>query len=207
MANATANNIVDCVTSGIKKATVEHLNLVNYYQDLSWGPEYFLTVNIVNELKKLTAAYIFLEEVMSESRGPSRGRRPAGYSPNNRYDIVVRTSNGSPMAAIEVKHRVYSVGNRIEKDIQRLSSAVRINSNGKTVFKMGIFAFYTVFEKGGSRAKDPKEAINNLYDKLEERFDDLRGDAILTTNLISPKGYKQLPELVWGGGCFVLTPP
>lgn len=205
MANATGNNIVSCVSSGIRKATNEYLKLVNEHQELSWGPEYFLTVNIVNELKKLTAAFIFLEEPMSETRDARKGRPPVGYRPNNRYDIVVRNGNETPMAAIEVKHRVYGVSERVVKDIQRLSYAVNPDSKGKSVFKLGIFAFYTVFEKGGSRSKQPEEAINELYDKLEERFDDFSGEAYLTSNLFTPSAYKQLPDMVWGGGCFIYS--
>lgn len=208
MSNTTVNNVVDLVSTGIKKATTEYLKLVNYERELSWAPEYFLTVNIASELnKKLSSAYIFLEEAMGESREPPKGRPPVGYRPNKRYDIVVRTSNRSPMAAIEVKHRVYRVSERITEDIKRLSYAVGPKNDGKSVFKLGIFAFYTVFEQGGPRTKPPKEAINDIYDKLEEKFDDLRGDALLSSDLIDPKIYTQLRGMAWGGGCFILTAP
>lgn len=205
MANATGKNIVGCVSSGIRKATDEYLKLVNNCQDLSWGPEYFLTVNVLSELKKLNAARITLEEELEEKGKAQKGRQPAGYRPNSRYDIVVKSGNGTPMAAIDVRHRVYSVNERIVKDIQSLSSAVNPNGNGKSPFRLGILGFYTVFEKGGSRSKPPEEAINDLYDKLEERFDDFSGDAFLSSELFPAKEYTDLPGLVWGGGCFILN--
>ncbi|MCL4356473.1 MAG: hypothetical protein M1460_01205 [Candidatus Thermoplasmatota archaeon] len=62
MTNISNKSIVDCVTSGITRATDDHRKLTNGNSEMSWAPEYFLTVSIVNELRKLNDACIILEE-------------------------------------------------------------------------------------------------------------------------------------------------
>ena len=207
MANTSYNNIIELVTSGIKKATREHIKLTNQYSELSWGPEYFLTVNIVNELKKLNAAYIYLEEVMSKSQESPKGKAPEEWGPKKRYDIVVRKSDGYPYAAIEVKHRVYRVSDRVVEDFKRISYAVNSKEDGDSIFKMGIFAFHTVFYGDKSDLTKQKKSINDLYSKLEEELKEYKGKAILDKDLIEPIQYSHDRSIVWGGGCFILSPP
>jgi hypothetical protein len=207
MVNVSYNNIGESVTSGIKKATKEHIKLTNQYNELSWGPEYFLTVNIVNELKRLSAAYIYLEEAMSESQEAPKGKAPEEWGPKKRYDIVVRKSDGSPYAAIEVKHRVYRVSDRVVEDFKRISYAVNSKEDGDSIFKMGIFAFYTVFYGDKSDPVKQKKSINDLYTKLEEELKEYKGRATLDKRLIEPTPYSHDRSIVWGGGCFVLSPP
>lgn len=207
MTNVSYNHIVDYVTSGVKKATKEHIKLTNKYHELSWGPEYFLTVSIVNELKKLDTSFIYLEEVMSESQDPPKGKRaPVGWGPRKRYDIVVRKSDGFPYAAIEVKHRVYSISDRVVEDFKRISYAVNSKEDEDSVFKMGIFAFHTVFYGDASDPTKQKKSINNLYSKLEEELNEYKGKANLDKNLIEPTPYTHDKGIVWGGGCFILSP-
>lgn len=204
MVNATPKSIIDYVIRGVKAATEEAHALTRDFQELSWGPEYLLTVCIARELRKLSAAGIFLEEMMKESRDPPKGRRHAGYSPKKRFDIVVRGSHGFPAAAIEVKHRVYNVSRPIVKDMKRLSYAVNKKSNGKRVFRLGILAFYTVFYAGDRKKLSQKEAIAGLYNRLEQKLELVRESAKLNTRFIPPTHYQGSPEIVWGGGCLVL---
>ena len=206
MANVSYNNIVEFVNSGIKKAVKEHLILTNEFTELSFSPEYFITVNIANELKKLNAAYVYLEESMSKSQDPPKKRAPEEWGENKRYDIVVRTSDSFPYAAIEVKNRVYNVSDKVTKDFKRISFAVRSEKNEDSVFRMGVFAFYTVFD--GSKSSDSKkESILNLYSNLEKELNEYRGSSKLDNELFDPTVYPHDKSMVWGGGCFILSPP
>ena len=207
MTNISYGNIADCVTSGIKRATSEYIKLTNEYNELSCGPEYFLTVSIVNELKKLDAASIFLEEPMKDSQDPPRGRKGVGWRPTKRYDIVVRKSDGYPYAAIEVKHRVYGVDDRVIRDFKRISYAVKLKEDGESIFKMGIFVFYTVFLGKKTDLTKQNNSINNLYSNLEKELKHYKGNAKLDKALINPTPYSHERGTVWGGGCFILSPP
>ena len=157
MQNATPQNIIECVKAGIQKAVKEHYELTNGYE-LSFGPEYFLTVSIAREMKRLSSAMVIMEENMDESKEVFRGRRPKWYSPKNRYDIVVRKSNGYPTAAIEVKHRVYEISQKVVKDLERLTGAVKVGNKAKSTFKVGIFAFYVVVDENDYKRMSYKDA-------------------------------------------------
>lgn len=204
MSNVSYNNVIDCVTSGIQKATSEHLKLTNNLTELGWGPEYFLTVNIANELKKLEAAHIFLEEPMGDSQDKPKGRPPSSWGKRKRYDIVVRRSDTNPYAAIEVKHRVYSLSDGVRDDFRRLAYAVKPKSDGEKIFNLGIFAFYTVFYGDKSDTNKQKKGINNLYLNLEEELLEYAEIASVDKELFPPKPYEYDRSIVWGGGCFIL---
>lgn len=204
MANVSYNNIVECVNSGIEKAVKDHLKLTNEYTELSYAPEYFLTVNIASELKKLSAAFVYLEEAMGKSQDTPRKKATEEWGKNKRYDIVVRTSDTLPYAAIEVKNRVYDIKNRIIDDFKRISFAVKSDEEHDEVFKMGVFAFYSVFDDTNSQSANKKSVIE-LYSNLEEELDKYRGSAKLNREMIEPKSYSYDRNTVWGGGCLVLS--
>jgi hypothetical protein len=207
MANVSYNNIIESVNSGIEVAVKEHLKLTNNETELSWAPEYFINVNIVKKLKTLSASYVNLEEPMGESWEPPKGKAPEDWKPNKRYDIVVRKSNNFPYAAIEVKNRVYKVSDREIEDFKRISTAVNSKENGENVFKMGIFAFYTVFDEDYTNQTEKKENILDLYSNLEKELKRLKGRAeVDSVHLFDPTPYTHLENSVWGGGCFILSP-
>ena len=204
MPNTTINNIVECVNSGIRRAVRDQLGLTGDLE-MSWGPEYFITSSIARELKKLASAKIVLEEKMKDSFEYPKGRKPSWFSPTNRFDIVVRKSNGRPAAAIEVKNRVYGVSKNITEDIERLSGAVNKNVGDAPAFQVGIFAFYTVFEDSEFTRKSTNKAIYDLYARLKERFEDERANATVSARLIKPKRYRELSGMTWGGGCIFFS--
>jgi hypothetical protein len=197
-------NITDCINSGLKRAVKEHIELTNGQTDLSYAPEYFLTVNIAEELKCLSGVSIILEESMGGADKLS-GKKPEGWKRNRRYDIVVRRNDFSPYAAIEVKHRVYTVSERVIKDFKRISNAVNFKANGKSVFEMGIFVFYTVFDENNTNISQKNETIMELYSNLEIKLKDYQSNATLKANLIEPTKYPRYTNVLWGGGCLVLT--
>jgi hypothetical protein len=205
MPNTTLNNIINCVNSGVRRAVKDYINLAGD-AELSWGPEYFITANIARELKKLDSAQIVLEEKMGDSFSP-KGRRPLWFAPKNRFDIVVRKGNTNPAAAIEVKHRVYSISPQITKDIKRLSGAVNRKAKDEAPFKYGIFAFYTIFEDSEFKRKTAVEAVKDLYKRLESKFEDESGDASVSNRFIKPKRYHDFPGMTWGGGCIFFCAP
>ena len=214
MTNISNKSIVDCVTSGITRATDDHRKLTNGNSEMSWAPEYFLTVSIVNELRKLNDACIILEEPMKESQ--KQPKRMRGWSPRNRYDIVVRNSNLKPYAAIEVKNRVYEVSDRVIRDFERISTAVTPGNDGKKIFGMGIFAFYTIFNGQKNELIKLKKKISDLYSDLEKELKNThKGNGKLDKSLIEPIPYTdedgkmtlwEKEIAVWGGGCLILSP-
>lgn len=216
MTNISYDNIVDCVISGIKRSTRDYLSLTKEFDELNNGPEYFLTVGIANELKrKLEAVSIFLEEPWGDVQDPPEGRKLVRWNSSNRYDIVVRNSMGYPYAAIEVKHRVNGIRKEIITDFERISTAVEME-NGQKIFNMGIFAFYTVEYTTKAEITNVKDKIINLYSNLERELNKHKRKAKLDRRLISPNPYTNEDgklkiwiggtKIVWGGGCFILSP-
>lgn len=200
--------IIKCVNSGIERATREHLKLTSNDTELSYAPEYFITVNIIEELGVLKAGHLILEEPMGESTKPSKGRLPEELGTSKRYDIVVRDSKDSPYAVIEVKHRVYSVSARVIRDFKRISYAVNYEENNQNIFKMAIFAFYTVFDEDNTNQTEKKNIISTLYSDLEKELGKHKGNAVIDNRgLIDPTPYAYDENIVWGGGCFILSPP
>lgn len=196
-------NITDFINGGLKRAVKEHIELTKGQTELSYAPEYFLTVNIAEELKNLSGVSIILEESMGGEDQPN-GKKPEGWKRNKRYDIVVRKNDFSPYAAIEVKHRVYSVSERVIEDFRRISNAVNFKANGESVFEMGIFAFYTVFDEKSTNISQKSETIRKLYSNLEEKLQKYQKNATLKDNLIEPTEYHGFTNALWGGGCLVL---
>ena len=144
---------------------------------------------------------------MGELQDQPKGRAPEGWKRTKRYDIVVRASDFSPYAAIEVKHRVYSVSKRVTEDFKRISNAVNFKPNGKDAFKMGIFAFYTVFDEDNTTRSEKKEIIEKLYSDLKAELKKYKGKAEVNKGTIDPISFTHNREIVWGGGCFILSPP
>lgn len=208
MADVLYNNIVEGVSSGIKQAALEHLKLTNNRTELSYAPEYFITVNIVDKLKNLSNSYVILEESMGgEINELPRGRHPEGWKRNKRYDIVVRDKDYLPFAAIEVKNRVYGVSERVIEDFRRISNAVNFRVNETDTFKMGIFAFYTVFDEEKTSPNEKIEIILKLYTDLQKELSLQKGKAHLSRGLIEPTTYSHDWNSIWGGGSFILSNP
>lgn len=205
MVNLTYSNVVNSVNSGIETAVKEFLKLSKNYVELSYAPEYYINVNIAKYLKTIRTASIFLEEPMGDSWEPTENKAPEDWKSNRRYDIVVRDREGYPYAVIEVKNRVYEVSNRVIIDFQRLSTAFNAIKGPERVFKMGIFAFYTVFDE--KNVAENKENIEKLYSDLEAEFKKYKGEAEVKRETIGPKLHSYNKDAVWGGGCFVLSPP
>lgn len=93
------------------------------------------------------------------------------------------------------------------KDIRRLSGAVNKKMDGKSAFQFAIFAFYTVFENSEFKKKTTSEAINDLYEKLKNRFDAERGEATVLDRFIKPTKYQNFSGMMWGGGCILFAAP
>ncbi len=216
MNNFLNKKIVDCVIAGIEKATGEYIKLTKGYVQLGNGPEYFLTVSIANELKQLDDASIFLEENHGDLQAPPTGKKLENWKPNGRYDIVVRDSKALPYAVIEVKHRVHKVDERVIKDFQRVASAVEPEEDGEIICNMGIFAFYSEIYGEQTDLSEMKKEIHERYNQLEIELNKHKGNAKLEKNLIPPNPYTnkngkvvewgQNKAVVWGGGCFILSP-
>jgi hypothetical protein len=216
VANISIGNVVDCVISGINQAKKDYNKLTKNFQTLGGGPEYFISVSIAKSLKEgLNESLIFLEETWKDSEDAPTGKKITKWHPNYRYDIVVRDSKLLPFAAIEVKNSVCSVSKEVMKDFGRISTAVEMEGDEK-IFKGGLFVFYTQKHCKMEALENTKEIIQKRYEALENALKVQKGRSDLNKKLIDPTLYLGMDRnpvrglnnkvVVWGGGCFILTP-
>lgn len=204
MATELWKSITDCINEGLKRAVEEHVELAHNHTELSYAPEYFLTVKIAENLKNISGISIILEESMGKDYMP-KGKPPKGWKRNKRYDIVIRKDvDLSPYAAIEVKNRIYDVYERVSEDFKRISNATNFKANDEAVFKLGIFAFYTVFDEKSTDITRKEKIIRKLYSDLEDEFHKYAQNATPKNNLIEPTEYPGFTNVLWGGRCLFL---
>ncbi len=171
------DDIASTVIHAIEKAHDEYLKM-NGEKWLWAGPEYFLTVNIAKELKKMKqATFVDLEfsvkDTLFISGGKSTGRPKKRLRIAGRFDIVVwgtetnKDDEYLPLATIEVKNKAFSLSDNIILDMERLIWSVKSTESS---IRYAIFAFYTAFDYNG---EDVDQKIDSLFKRFSDKSLDL----------------------------------
>ena len=93
------------------------------------------------------------------------------------------------------------------RDFKRISYAVKLQEDGDSIFKIGIFVFYTVFLGKKTDLTKQNNSINNQYFNLEKKLKHYKGNAKLDKGSYkTPTPYSHEKRTVWGEGCFILSP-
>ncbi len=197
--------IIASVNRGIKRAAEQYNTFTGGLSELSWGPEYLITVNIAEELSaSVKPSYVYLEERMSQTYEPG-DEAPETFGSSKRFDVVLRNSKKFPEAVIEVKNRVHGPSKGVKKDLKRLTDHVKPFDSGEQIFELGIFAFYLAYYKE-KQGKSPEKRLLETYDDLREVLEELSSEFGLKVDeklFERPTKYDS-PRAVWGGGCFTL---
>jgi hypothetical protein len=142
MAKISKDEILEACVNGICKSFDKYLE----WSGGEWlwhAPEYFLTVNIANELWAIdkTSKYITLEDnvrkTLTVADAKIKGKLSKQIRPNGRSDIVLWWGNGQPRGIIEVKHAIYNF-EALKEDIDRILGILKQDSK----IEFGITTFY-----------------------------------------------------------------
>jgi hypothetical protein len=201
--------LVNEIINSIETAHKEYLEMSGD----SWlwaGPEYFATVAIANQLKKIDRiSYIDLEysvrKTISVAGGALPGRPSNRIRINGRFDIVLwgkeKNNEGCylPMCTIEVKNKVFSLTNNILLDFERLIRSIRSN---RSSIKYAIFSYYTAFDSANGITAEQR--IVSLIDSLKNKSEELAEHHECTSSCHKGKIYKSDDELsAWSAGAIV----
>lgn len=162
------SRVVNAILDGIKNAHLANLKWTNHSAWLSLAPEYMINIFIGQSIEKLSpmpeiwfeVSVTDLANSVSKSSNTKQfidsiSRNTKDGPKNEKIDIVL-DDNKYSRVMIEVKNAVSTWGAGIEKDIERISKALK----EETTLDYGIFAFF---------ANDNKKKIDDIITDLAEQ--------------------------------------
>lgn len=167
----TRQSVVVAVEKGIESACIQWDEMCGEW--LWSAPEYLVTTCIAQSLQKRLHSKLVLLEWCSRStiedglQKKVRGRPHGELKPGTRFDLVLYYGNGTPRAAIEVKHRVQGWQQYLEKDANRLIQSVRHRSSGASN-PQGLLAIYLEVGDPITKYADAKARWASECDRIGE---------------------------------------
>ncbi len=153
----------EAIHAGIRRAYQDYPVLSEL--DVKEAPEYYLTVKIADELKKLKL-FVDLEcsvkTTLKLAGAVQPGPIPTKLRGNGRFDFVAHSLGNKPRFLGEVKHPV-GVISRLDKDLERICGV--LNHGRSNSFQSGVIAFYAFKKKRAGSV----EALQKLIDELQKR--------------------------------------
>ncbi len=141
------------------------------------GPEYLITINVAENIAKLSGAkYLTLEHsavhTIEDAGGRGKVRLPRDIREHGKVDILLWWASDLPRAIIEIKNQLYSK-HQYFKDIKRIKEFLKWNSTLSSI-QFGLFAFYdSAFD--GVR-KTAAEKIQDKIERVKENIQEILGD-------------------------------
>jgi len=160
------NEIASSCVNGVKNAWK------SYYESTggSWlwaAPEYFITVNIFNELSRLNLLVELESNVRNCVHNASiqyPGRYPSSLNLNGRFDVVVYWKSGLLRGILEIKMMRGNSLSGIKSDLQEISSFLKLASNKNSRMQFGGIVVYTDFyEENGKAERVIERRLNNVF--------------------------------------------
>jgi hypothetical protein len=156
------------IKKGIDSAFKEWLNMSGEW--LNSAPEYMVTVNIAQQLKKNVSKNrrsIFMEpsvaKTLDEAGGIQPGPNAKKLRSTGRYDIVIGHQNFRPRAIIEVKSPMWHpMQKSMVKDLNRLCGTLLQNRDG-THIHSALMAMYV-------SARTPKAIDESAMSRLNRKW-------------------------------------
>ncbi len=146
------HDVKAAIHKGIRKAFADYPRLSG--EIVNCAPEYYMTVKIADELKKLKLFVDLecgVEKTLDAAGAKQPGPVPKLLKGNGRFDFVAHSMGEKPRFVGEVKHPVNRL-TRIERDLTRICKVLKYGDRNS--FQAGIIAFYVVKDlKKGAQEK------------------------------------------------------
>ena len=202
MPRLSVQQIEEAVVQGIECAQKKYLNWA--LLTLSSAPEYFITMNVAEQIMALDGAkYLTLEYnakyTLEDAGAMKRGRLPKDLRADGRVDIVLWYGKDEPRAIIEIKKFAYD-SKQNEKDFLRIKKMLQYNPINSSL-QFGIFAYYDEAEDG--IRKTAHQTLEGKDKRIRLEIKKYFGDEFIVSSsfqIIPEKDYS------WSTGCFLIRP-